>query len=140
MNRTASSVAVRLPKLLPGDSILQNWGEPKSRSSGWSQSTLAVRLFRELMGVRTGVLEETHKRLENMTLRESLGILSSAKLLHQEAVRGGNQKWGLSVCLCVQPGGMSVARAAQEGEVYPRGRGLAKAAEPSKQSVAWPGG
>lgn len=35
---------------------------------------------------------------------------------------------------------MSVARAAQEDEVYPRGRGLAKAAEPSKQSVARPGG
>lgn len=89
------------------------------------------------MGVRTVVLEETHKRLENITLRESLGILSSAKLLHQEAVREGNQKWGLSVCLCVQPGGMSVARAPQEGEVYPRGRGLAKAQ--SLVNRVWPG-
>lgn len=53
---------------------------------------MPIRLFRELMGVRTVVLKETHERLKNMTLRESLGILSSAKLLHQEAVRGGNQK------------------------------------------------
>lgn len=71
-------------------------------SSGWSQSTLAVRLFRELMGVRTVVLKETHKRMENTTLRESLGILSSVtrKLLGEQTRSGGY----LCVCVSIQEG------------------------------------